>query len=87
MATYRDVTALTQDSVGLRERLVKLAEDLKRQYGDRPADPMVSRLLGHAQEMCPAVDEFVLHLDSARALVKELEGSGGSPEPSNVVER
>jgi hypothetical protein len=81
MATYRDVTMLTQDSAGLRERLVKLSEKLERQYGDRSADPIVSRLLTHVQAIGPAADRLNLELDSARALIKELEGSGGLPVP------
>ncbi|MCW2896548.1 MAG: hypothetical protein JWO75_6037 [Actinomycetia bacterium] len=86
MATYRDVTALTQDSVRLREMVAKLANDLEKQLGAR-TDPLAGALLSHARSMCPAVDQFVLHLDSVKALIKALEGSGGSPEPSDVVEQ
>jgi hypothetical protein len=86
MTTYRDITELTQDARGLRERLIHLAEELEKQYGDQLTDQVASKLLFHARSMGPAVDEFMTHLEAVKVLAKTFEGSGGSPEPSAFPE-
>jgi hypothetical protein len=86
MATYRNITDLTQDARGLRESLIHLAEDLEKQYADQLTDQVASKLLFHARSMGPVVDEFMTHLEAEKVLAKTLEGPGGSPEPSAFAE-